>query len=98
MKNGVWMSFRYRGIALEAIWIDSYILDPPGGEVLNFELSTEVRPEVLTTTLLNHHQRRREITTYLNHLFFEGPFFIPVNQCFLTCKLWLIEYILTTYR
>ena len=35
----------------------------PGG-VLNFELGTEVRPEVSTTTL-QLNQRRREIVTYI---------------------------------
>ena len=39
--------------------------------VLKFELGTEVRPEVSTTTLKAEPERK--IATYIYHLFFEGP-------------------------
>ena len=50
------------------------------GGVLKFELGTEVRAEVSTTTL-QLNQRRRKIATYIEtmHLFLEVPFFKPIS-------------------
>ena len=57
----------------------TYLIGRIPGGVLNFELGTDVRPEVSTTTL-QQNQRRRKFATYIKTIrFLKGPFLKPIS-------------------